>query len=90
MNSTINSDNIKFPFKFAGIFTKTIEEELTMKLQFHLQQKYLSQLKELDFGLIYCKKLGLEKEIKYLQESIDNKKYIFTTYLKWLAWVFAV
>lgn len=82
MNSTINSDNIKFPFKFAGIFTKTIEEELTMKLQFHLQQKYLSQLKELDFGLIYCKKLGLEKEIKYLQENIDNKKYIFTTYLK--------
>ena len=45
MNNTIHSDNIKFPFKFAGIFTKIIEEELTMKLQFYLQQKYLSQLK---------------------------------------------
>lgn len=53
-----------------------------MKLQFNLQQKYLSNIKELDFNLTHCKNLGLEKEIKYLQDQIDNKKYIFMIYLK--------
>lgn len=53
-----------------------------MKLHFHLHQKYLSNFKELDFGLTHCRKLNLEKEVHYLQESIDNKKYIFMTYLK--------
>jgi hypothetical protein len=53
-----------------------------MKIHFHLQQKYLSNLKELDFGMNHCKKLGLEKEVRYLQDGIDNKKYIFMTYLK--------
>ena len=53
-----------------------------MKLHFFLEQKYLSNIKELDLGLNHCRSLGLEKEVRYLQENIDNKKYIFMIYLK--------
>lgn len=82
VNQTGNSDDIKYAFKLAFIFPKHIEEELIMKLQFHLQQRYLAIIRELDFGSLNCKQLGLEKEIKYVQENIDNRKYIFITYLK--------
>ena len=82
MNHTINSDRVMFPFKFAGVFAKSIEEELIMKLHFSLQQKYLAAVKECDLGLMHCRALGLEKEVKYLQESVDNRKYIFMIYLK--------
>ena len=59
MNQTVTSDRIMFPFKFAGIFPKAIEEELIMKLHFYLQQKYLASIKELDFGMNHCRTLGL-------------------------------
>ena len=45
MNFTINSEDLKFVFKFAFAFTKVIEDEIIMRLHFNLQQKYLSILR---------------------------------------------
>jgi hypothetical protein len=59
MNKTTHEDSIKYPFKYAGIFDTRIEEEVTMKLHFHLMQKYLASLKDLDLNMVHCKALGL-------------------------------
>ncbi len=45
LNQTVNSDDLKYAFKFGGFFSSSIEGELLMKLQFNLQQRYLSILK---------------------------------------------
>ncbi len=82
MNFTINSEDLKFVFKFAFAFTKVIEDEILMRLHFTLQQKYLSILREHDFENKFAIQLGLERELRYLQDSIENKRYIITTYLK--------
>ena len=82
INRTVHSADIKFAFKFAFAFHPTIEQELIMKLHFNLLHRYFTTLRELDFGLGFGKQLGMEREIRYLQETIDNNKYIFMTYLK--------
>jgi len=56
MNRTINSNEIRYAFKFAFLFdSKMIEEELIMKIHFNLLQKYFMSMKELDFGLAFAK-----------------------------------
>lgn len=41
-----------------------------MKLQYNFHQRYYGCLKDLDVGMAFGKQLGLEQELKYLQESL--------------------
>ena len=59
INSSINSEDIKFAFKFHFQFNKNIEDELIMRLHFALQQKYTALVKELDFENHFARTLGL-------------------------------
>jgi hypothetical protein len=75
MNSTVTSQEIHYAFKFAFLFdTQVVEQELITKIHFSLLQKYFMSLRELDFGL--------DRQLRYLQDAIDNKKHIFNNYLK--------
>jgi hypothetical protein len=83
MNRTVTSQEIRYAFKFAFLFdTQVVEQELITKIHFSLLQKYFMSLRELDFGLGHARGLGLDRQLRYLQDAIDNKKHIFNTYLK--------
>jgi hypothetical protein len=83
MNHTVNSSDLKFAFKFAFAYNHIIEQQIIMKLQDNLLQKYLSSLKDLDAGdPNYATKLNLKKRLSDLEKTIDNKRHIFSVYLK--------
>ncbi len=83
MNYTVNSTDLKFAFKFAFAYSQIIEQQIIMKLQDNLLQKYLSSLKDLDIGdPNYAVRLGLKKRLINLEKIMENKKHMFSVYLK--------
>lgn len=83
MNHTVNSSDIKFAFKFAFAYNHIVERQIIMKLQDNLLQKYFSILKDLDAGdPSYATKLRLKKRLLDLEKTIENKRHVFSVYLK--------
>lgn len=83
MNHTVNSSDIKFAFKFAFAYNHIVERQIIMKLQDNLLQKYFSVLKDLDAGdPNYATKLKLRKKLLDLEKTIENKRHVFSVYLK--------
>lgn len=83
MNHTVNSSDIKFAFKFAFAYNHIVERQIIMKLQDSLLQKYFSALKDLDAGdPNYATKLRLKKKLLDLEKMIENKRHVFSVYLK--------
>ncbi len=57
INRTVSGTDVRKAFKLTPNILKETEEELEMRIQINLLQKYLQILKDLDIHNIYAKEL---------------------------------